>query len=1108
MHQPRSANRRESLFSTPHLLKLLFICCLGYLAPVSLYAQPANDLCVNAEVLIFSSAGAVVRSGNTSTATTTDAPVDCGAVVENSDVGGVWYTFTGTGANQLYYISTCNSNTGFDTEISVYSGSCGSLVCLGGDDDDDFCNNNGSGTAGGNKSTVKLVTEAAQPYYIYINGDSGASGAYGLVVANWTHLLPANDRCVDAQELVFGAGQSSVGATGSLEYASFVDAPEDCGEDVMNGDSEGIWYTFTGTGANIVYNINTCAGSTNFDTEISVFRGSCGSLECIDGNDFGGVGACGGKANVNIVTETVEPYFIYVKGNNGAGGRVRLEIENRNDLLPANDLCANAIEIASPIISEEEFASGTLDLASAADAPANCNGGDNTDSGGIWYSFTALENNEYIVYTCPRIPGTGDYFDTELSVYKGNCGSLTCVSVTDGLDCGNGLSTTFSASSRIYEPIDTEYFIYLKGKNGATGDFDVRIFNSSPDPQVGYDICNDEPLEINIFPWGGSGSVDGNTQFTTNADAPTSCAPGINNEDSGGLWVEFTGTGNRLYEVTTCAPGTVIDTEVSVYSGNCGSLTCITGNDDDPSCSSGVGATSSTFTFNPSITNPPSTEAERVFFYVKGAANNYGEFTLIVDDISPLNDICSLAESIDVPFGGIASTSGTLLNASDFGAPVDCGTGVDNSDSGGVWYTFIGGNNRIFEISTCSDNTNVDTEISVFASPCTSLTCVDGNDDDGSCTDGGGSTSSSFTFTSAEAVTRYYVYVKGNGGATGTFDITIEDFNPENDLCENNIRLFPNGGSDSVTGTLDIFATTTGAFASCDSEVDNEDFGGIWYTFEGRMDHTYEITTCNAGTDFDTEISVYASTACTSPSLTCVGGNDDSFCFTGGNNTSTFTWTNNLTFNSLNTLIYVKGNAGALGNFVLTVTDLGIVPAEITSFTVRAEAGSNVLEWETATEVDTKWHAIERSADGINWQEIGRVAAAGESADFLQYAFEDKTPLSQAYYRLNTIDFDGSEGRSHIIFIDRNATGKRLDILKVYPVPTQDIINVAFEATSTESLELSIYDLYGRLLQVQKVDPQIGENQVQLDMQQLPVGTYMLLLNGEAGSVTERVVKM
>ncbi len=905
-------------FKTSKLVigKLALVFCLFCFNLNNAFAQPANDLCVDAEEITIDIFGSGFRTGNTSSATTTDAPADCGAAVENNDVGGLWYTFTGTGANQLYTFTTCHGSTYFDTEISVYTGTCGSLTCRDGNDDG-FCHING-GTPGVLKSTVNILSEASEQYYIYVNGNSGASGNFRIYVYNNTDELLANDQCINAQELTFGTGASATSANGSLIYATSTDAPEDCGDNVNNGDSEGLWYTFTGTGAGMLYNINTCSG-TNFDTEISVFSGSCGSLTCLDGNDDNS--SCGNstRSSVDLVTTTIEPYYIYVKGNNGSVGNFRLEIENQNDRLPGNDLCENAIVIPTPTTGEEEHVSGTLDLASTVGAPADCGDGvDNDDSGGIWYTFTALENKEYVVYTCPLTPSAGGFVDTELSVFKGSCGSLTCVSENNVTDCGIGLTTTFSFSDRLYVTEDTQFFIYLKGTNGATGDFDIRIFDSSPDPQVGYDICNDEPLEIDLFPWGASGSVSGSTRFVTDIDAPASCTPGVDNNSAGGLWIEFTGTGNRLYEISTCNPGTEIDTEVSVYSGSCGSLTCINGNDDDPTCSEGSG-TGSTFTFVPS--NPPSNTTERVFIYLKGAQNNYGNFTLTVDDISPLNDDCARAENMNVPTGGMVVTSGTLVNASDYDAPANCGAGIDNSDSGGVWYTFTGNNNRSFLISTCSANTHLDTEISVFTGSCGSFTCVDGSDDDGICSEGGGASSSSLTITAPEADTPYYVYVKGNGGATGTFDISIEDLTPVNDLCSNFIQIFPSGGSASVTGTINEFATTTGVPASCDAAVDNDDSGGVWYMVSVLPNESFEFTTCSAGSNFDTEISVYASTAC--GTYTCVGSNDDdSSCSSGsGSLLSTVTWTNNLNFNS-STFIYVKGNAGATGDFTLTVTQL------------------------------------------------------------------------------------------------------------------------------------------------------------------------------------------
>ena len=45
------------------------------------------------------------------------------------------------------------------------------------------------------------------------------------------------------------------------------------------------------------------------------------------------------------------------------------------------------------------------------------------------------------------------------------------------------------------------------------------------------------------------------------------------------MWFSFIGTGLDV-TVTTCYPGTTIDTYINVYEGDCNALTCLAGNDD------------------------------------------------------------------------------------------------------------------------------------------------------------------------------------------------------------------------------------------------------------------------------------------------------------------------------------------------------------------------------------------------------------------------------------------------------------------------------------------------------------------------------------------------
>ncbi len=148
------------------LVILVIFCCYN-----SLYAQPANDLCVDAEEIIIIG-GTGTGSGSTGSGTSIGAPPSCGPV-DNIGGKGVWYTFTGTGMT-LYEITTCNDFTDFDTEISVFTGSCGSFTCVAGSQNDGSC---GSGST---LSTVQVTPSANTTYYVYVKGNGDACGNLNL----------------------------------------------------------------------------------------------------------------------------------------------------------------------------------------------------------------------------------------------------------------------------------------------------------------------------------------------------------------------------------------------------------------------------------------------------------------------------------------------------------------------------------------------------------------------------------------------------------------------------------------------------------------------------------------------------------------------------------------------------------------------------------------------------------------------------------------------------------------------------------------------------------------------------------------------------------------
>jgi hypothetical protein len=160
----------------------------------------------------------------------------------------------------------------------------------------------------------------------------------------------------------------------------------------------------------------------------------------------------------------------------------------------------------------------------------------------------------------------------------------------------------------------------------------------------------------------------------------------------------------------------------------------------------------------------------------------------------------------------------------------------------------------------------------------------------------------------------------GTGVSTTSFAIP-----PANDLCAN---AAPLACGQSVSGT-NLGATTTGdPTGTCTVSVQGP---GVLYTIVGTG-ASITVSTCNAGTNFDTKLFVYSGVC---GNYSCVGGNDDT---TGGcSTTGSDQYASTVTFNSVFGTTYyvlVGGYASATGNFVLSATCAPAPPAAvITSLT-------------------------------------------------------------------------------------------------------------------------------------------------------------------------------
>jgi len=318
-----------------------------------------------------------------------------------------------------------------------------------------------------------------------------------------------NDICEDATRVkVNGGTQLLFDDLGSATPDSDV---IQCLEDDPS-PIQGRWYTFRGNG--LAMTINLCTSSGQIRTPL-ILTGRCGELSCI--NDFGTnfrtnvTSSCVILEQVFFTSEDTQ-YWIYVYSNTDLIDEASYRLS-----VSSNDVCLSALGIdpsggRARLRGSTEFAT--------TDAAASCTASPSVVARGVWFrwqgSGTLVELD-----TCDN-----NAFATELTVYKGDCDNLECVSTEYG-KCGDqSRAVWFAEEGEIYH-------VLLHGSSqGSKGPFTLTATATKA-----YTRCEfADVLDVTIQSYTGS-SLD--AEFPSGPIAGA-CGSGV------GVWYSFVGTGSAV----------------------------------------------------------------------------------------------------------------------------------------------------------------------------------------------------------------------------------------------------------------------------------------------------------------------------------------------------------------------------------------------------------------------------------------------------------------------------------------------------------------------------------------------------------------------------------
>ena len=183
------------------------------------------------------------------------------------------------------------------------------------------------------------------------------------------------------------------------------------------------------------------------------------------------------------------------------------------------------------------------------------------------------------------------------------------------------------------------------------------------------------------------------------------------------------------------------------------------------------------------------------------------------------------------------------------------------------------------------------------------------------------------------------------------------------------------------------------------------------------------------------------------------------------------------------------------------------LPIELISFTAAAKDGFVDLNWITATEINNDYFNVERSADGINFNSIGKVNGAGHSSQNLTYSVIDDTPLNGiSYYRLSQTDYDGKTSYSELEAVEFDSRNRFN--FKIYPNPNN---GERFSIDINENnyiLLVVIHDIFGKKVYSEVIFTSDSHEYVYgiEPYQKLKAGVYLVAVSSNNGAYKKRLI--
>ena len=183
------------------------------------------------------------------------------------------------------------------------------------------------------------------------------------------------------------------------------------------------------------------------------------------------------------------------------------------------------------------------------------------------------------------------------------------------------------------------------------------------------------------------------------------------------------------------------------------------------------------------------------------------------------------------------------------------------------------------------------------------------------------------------------------------------------------------------------------------------------------------------------------------------------------------------------------------------------LPIKLESFTAIAKDKVVRLNWVVSEEINFSHYIIEKSIDGISFNQAGVVL--GNASNKTNYSFSDNLNTIQTgliYYRLRSTDIDGKSELSSTRIIRISEEAKSSISIITYPNPVSNEIRVTLPANwQNKKVVYEIFNASGRT--AKRIETASSNQTEIMNVSSLAPGFYIVRVSFEGQTAQQKIIK-